>query len=133
MKKFTLSLVLIAICGFSQAQSLTPTVVSSSGGFYSNSSGQLSFTVAEMTMVQTFSQTNNILTQGFQQPGDFGVYVPEAPKSGFAFNVYPNPSSGNINLILNSKNSAVVNIRLIDALGKTIVTDRFVHSGGANA
>lgn len=132
MKKFTLSLMLIAAFGFCRAQSLTPTVVSSSGGFYSNSSGQLSFTVAEMTMVQTFSQSNSILTQGFQQPTDFGVYVPEPAKNGFSFGVFPNPSKGNVNLVLSTKNTAMVNIRLIDALGKTIDADRFTHAAGVN-
>ena len=94
---------MIAFCGIIHAQSLSPTVVSSSGGFYANSAGQLSFTVGEMTMVTTFFQTNNILTQGFQQPFDFGTAIPEPTKDGFAFGVFPNPSTGNIHLVLNTK------------------------------
>ena len=47
------------------AQSLSPSVISSAGDFFSNASGSLSSTVAEMTMVETFSSTNNKLTQGF--------------------------------------------------------------------
>src|SRR4029077_4116985 len=104
-----------------------------SGGYFSNSTAQLSFTVAEMTMVQTFTQPNNMLTQGFQQAWDFGVYVPEPTKDNFTFGVYPNPSSGHINLVLNTKSNEVVNIRLFDALGKTVVTDRFNHTSGVNS
>ena len=68
MKKlsFVFAMALVSL-GIS-AQSLTPTVIASTGGFSSNANGSLSYTVGEMTMVQTFSANNNILTQGFQQP-----------------------------------------------------------------
>jgi hypothetical protein len=131
MKKSILFLIMIAACVVVRAQSLSPAVVASSGGYFVNSSS-LSFTVAEMTMVQTFSAGSNILTQGFQQDFDFGTFVSEPTKGGVAFDVYPNPSSGNMNIALNTTTNVKVDVRLFDALGKTVELDHFNHSSGAN-
>lgn len=51
------------------AQSLSPKVTSSSGGFYSNGQGSLSVTIGESSSVNTVSNSliNLIFTQGFQQ------------------------------------------------------------------
>lgn len=49
------------------AQSLSPQVIASSGGYYSNGSGSLSWTLGE-TMTETFTSGSPQLTQGFQQP-----------------------------------------------------------------
>ncbi len=53
----------------SNAQSLSPQVISTSGGYLTNSKGSLSVTIGELTAVETISNTsiNLILTQGFQQ------------------------------------------------------------------
>lgn len=92
MKKL---LILFAFTGFvflANAQSLSPTVIASSGGFFSNANGSLSYTVGEMTMVQTFTSSNNILTQGFQQPNDNIVGLLDFVKDPTGtFVLYPNP------------------------------------------
>ncbi len=53
----------------SKAQSLSPQVIATSGGFLTNSKGSLSVTIGELTGIETLSNTsiNLILTQGFQQ------------------------------------------------------------------
>ena len=141
MKRSTLIYILIVGCGSfqmsaplnCQAQLLTPTVASSSGGFFANSSGQLSYTLSEMTMVQMFSQANNMLTQGYQQAFDLSAYVPQPVKENFNFGVFPNPSAGSIHLIINAKNNSIVNLRLVNALGKTVASDHFYHPAGVNS
>ena len=50
-----------------QAQSVSPQVIASAGGYQANGIGSLSFTIGE-TVTQTFESSNNMLTQGFQQP-----------------------------------------------------------------
>ncbi|MBK7761876.1 MAG: hypothetical protein IPI46_00700 [Bacteroidetes bacterium] len=50
-----------------QAQTLSPQVIASAGGYQSNASGSLSFTISE-TNTQTLTSANHMLTQGFQQP-----------------------------------------------------------------
>jgi hypothetical protein len=136
MRKFTLSLCMFFACGVIQAQTsiqLSPNVISSSGGFFENSAGKLSYTVGEMTMVQTFTGTNNILTQGFQQAFDYGVAVQEPTKDNVTFGIYPNPSSGHVYIVLNAKTNTIVDLRLIDAVGKTVASDHFNHSAGVNS
>ncbi len=49
------------------AQTLKPFVIATAGGYQSNASGSLSFTIGE-TNTQTLTSAGNMLTQGFQQP-----------------------------------------------------------------
>jgi hypothetical protein len=51
----------------SNAQTLSPQVIASAGGYQSNATHSLSFTIGEPN-TQTLTSANNILTQGFQQP-----------------------------------------------------------------
>ena len=68
MKKLILPLLLLIVLNLN-SQTTTPNVVSTSGGFYANSTASLSVTVGELTSVSTVSNAsiNLILTQGFQQ------------------------------------------------------------------
>jgi hypothetical protein len=68
MKKLILPLLLLLVLNLN-SQTTTPNVVSTSGGFYANSTASLSVTVGELTSVSTISNAsiNLILTQGFQQ------------------------------------------------------------------
>jgi hypothetical protein len=113
-----------------QAQTLTPFVISTSGAFYSNSAGMLSTTIGELAAVTTLSSGNNFLTQGFQQPEDFSVSIPEIQENGLAFDVYPNPSSGNFTLALNTEQDSKVAVRVSDMLGQTVYFETFYHISG---
>jgi hypothetical protein len=122
MKKlsFVFAMALVSL-GIS-AQSLTPTVIASTGGFSSNANGSLSYTVGEMTMVQTFSANNNILTQGFQQPNnDTLVGILEVTQDEFgSFVVYPNPAVDNTWLAFQMPEAGRVTIALYDVLGQKV-------------
>jgi len=48
------------------SQELSREIIASDGDFQQNTSGSISFTIGE-TVVETFANTQNILTQGFQQ------------------------------------------------------------------
>jgi len=100
------------------AQSLTPMVISSSGGYYSNAAGSLSATVAEMTMVQTFTSMGNFLTQGFQQPEEWYVSVNEEKPQDGAISIFPNPSNGKFSIVVNSPEKGKASIHLYDILGQ---------------
>lgn len=114
------------------AQSTTPTVVASSGGFFSNSAGMLSFTVGELAAVTTLSSSNNFLTQGFQQPSDFGVFVPPVKDENFAVSVYPNPSNSYFNISINASSNMALQYTVYDMLGKQITESRKNISHGKN-
>jgi hypothetical protein len=69
----TLILILsFAIVGYANAQSLSPTVVASSGDYFTGTNASLSWTLGEIA-TETFTSGNYILTQGFQQP--FGISI----------------------------------------------------------
>ena len=132
MKKLnTFIFILYAISAGAQPTT-TPTVVASSGGFFSNTAGMLSFTVGELAAVTTLSSPNNFLTQGFQQPSDFGVFVPPVKDENFSVNVYPNPGNGLFNLSITTSNSMVVQLAVYDMLGKKIFASQKNLSYGKN-
>ena len=79
------------------AQSITPQVIASTGAFAANANGSLSYTVGEMTMVETFSAGGSFLTQGFQQPNEKITGLIDLTQSEFgSFVVYPNPVVDNL-------------------------------------
>lgn len=110
------------LAGFSlKAQQLTPTVIASTGGFSSNANGSISYTVGEMTMVQTFSANGNILTQGFQQPNDNVTGLIDLTKDEFgSFVVYPNPAVDNLWYGFQFPEEGKADIVLYDAIGQKI-------------
>jgi hypothetical protein len=111
---------LFACAGKMSAQQLTPFVVSPSGGFYSNDSGMLSFTVGEMAAVTTLATSTAILTQGFQQYWDLGTPTIEHPHIAFSSEIHPNPSDGNFTLVTETTETANVDVRIMDLLGREI-------------
>ncbi|HLP51246.1 MAG TPA: T9SS type A sorting domain-containing protein [Chitinophagales bacterium] len=121
MKKIYLLAVVLCTALLSNAQMLTPTVIASTGGFSSNANGSLSYTVGEMTMVQTFSANGNILTQGFQQPNDNITGLIDMTKDEFgSFVVYPNPAVDNLSFGFQLPEAAKVSISLYNAVGQKV-------------
>ncbi|MDB5282841.1 MAG: hypothetical protein JWO06_1916 [Bacteroidota bacterium] len=122
MKKTCLIFCVLAAPFFMKAQMLTPTVISSTGGFSSNANGSLSYTVGEMTMVQTFSANGNILTQGFQQPTDTNFLgLLDLTQSDFgSFVVYPNPAVDITSFGFQLPEAGRVSISLYNDLGQKV-------------
>ncbi len=114
------------------AQQLSPFVISSSGGMYTNDSGMLSFTTGEMAAVETFASATNILTQGFQQSWDFGVATDEQPDTKFSISIYPNPSDGNFNMMTTSGKQVDVSMKIISLLGVEIYREDFYQESKTN-
>ena len=67
MKKLLLLLTAIIAFEYSNAQSLTPTVVASQGNYFSSPAISVAWTLGEV-MSETYSSSNYFLTQGFHQP-----------------------------------------------------------------
>ena len=106
-----------------KAQMLTPSVLASTGGFSSNANGSWSYTVGEMTMVQTFSAGNNILTQGFQQPNDQVTGLLDITANDFgSFVLYPNPAIDNAWFGYQFPEKGKVEIVLFNTLGQKVAT-----------
>ena len=67
MKRIQILLTATLISFYASAQSLSPQVIASAGGYASSGGVSLSWTLGE-TFTTTLQNGNNILTQGFQQP-----------------------------------------------------------------
>jgi hypothetical protein len=106
--------------------------ISSGGGFFSSTSISLSYTIAEMTMVQTFIQPSNMLTQGFQQPEQFTTDIEEVRTMNNDFMVYPNPSNGEFNVSLNSLFTGSFQVQIYDLTGQVIFNQNYSSSPGTN-
>ena len=122
MTKFTLFLAIFLVPVAMKAQMLTPTVIASTGGYASSSAGgfSLSYTVGEMTMVQTFTSGGNILTQGFQQPIlDTVTGLINITQDQFgSFVIYPNPAVNNFYYGFQLPQQGRVDILVYDELGQ---------------
>ncbi|HLG34329.1 MAG TPA: T9SS type A sorting domain-containing protein [Bacteroidia bacterium] len=134
MKKIY-SLVLLLAAMAAQAQTndqLRPNVIASSGGFFSNSAGMLSYTVGELAAVTTLSSLNNFLTQGFQQPSDFNVFVPSVDPQNFSMSVFPNPGNGNFYITIKTPKDYSMTYSVYDMLGKLVIaSDKKIFRGNA--
>lgn len=123
-----------AVCfaAIANAQYLTPQVISSSGGFYSNASGSLSFTTAEMSAVATYSNASVILTQGFQQAWDFNTSASQHFDPDLSPVVYPNPSDGYFYLVSNFTSGIHIGIKIIDMIGNEILLKEILLENNIN-
>lgn len=118
MKKFVLIIVIAFRISLSYSQSLEPTIVSNSGGYYQGATVSLSFTVGE-PIIETYSNEGLILTQGFQQSEYIIDNIEELSNGDYLINVYPNPSNDIINIeYINSGEDIMV--ELYDALGRKL-------------
>jgi len=113
---------------------LSPAVISSSGGYFAPSGvPSLSFTVAEMTMVETFtSPGNNILTQGFQQPEDLTVSISETPTVSGDVLICPNPTNGAFTLSYFNNGNSETTIKFYNLVGQLVLSKPVAQVTGLN-
>jgi len=126
-------LVLGVVAGFAvmgRAQSSAPEVIASGGESFTSTNLQNSYTVGEMTMVETFTTTNFILTQGFQQNWNFGVGIAET-SSPVNADAYPNPTNDVVNLQFGGSASGLYVIEVFNTLGQQLSATQFAASPSA--
>lgn len=130
-KTFLLLGLVVGTSGLISAQSISPDVIASAGEFYSNASGSISWTLGE-PMGETYTSSNNVLTQGFQQPWDFGTTVPTV-QSPVNADVYPNPTSDVVNLQFGDNSNGLYVIEVYNTLGQTLSATQFSATPSARA
>jgi hypothetical protein len=114
--------------GYGGNPTLKPDVVTTTGGYYANSAGSLSWTMGE-PISETVSDSNNTLTQGFQQGSYFVVsVVDELAKPSINISVYPNPVTSLLNIKSNS--SDPLRAELVDLQGRTVYEQVFENGQG---
>ena len=122
----------VLTCLSVQAQTLSPSVISAGGGYATSASASLSYTVAEMTMVETFTQASSMLSQGFQQPELLTVSINEEQISQGEILLYPNPTNGQVSLSYQSGESAQNSVKIYNLLGAIVLSETYSASSGLN-
>ena len=117
MKKLLLILIALPLIGFGQVA--TPSVVSSSGDSYSNGGIMMDYTLGEI-VVETFSNSANILTQGFHQ-GDLKVTT-AVVNLDIKTKIYPNPTTNF--LIIELEKNVNAELLVYDINGKIVIKDK---------
>ena len=117
MKKLLLILLCLPMIGFGQVT--TPSVISSSGDSYSNGGIMMDYTLGEI-VVETFSNSANILTQGFHQ-GDLMVTT-AVVNLDIKTKIYPNPTTNFI--IIELENNVNAELLVYDINGKIVIKDK---------
>jgi hypothetical protein len=107
----------VLMAGNISAQTLKPDITTTTGDYYSNAAGSLSWTMGE-PIIETYSDGSNILTQGFQQSSYSVTAVENVNEPHVIVTVYPNPSDGIINIRSNENKN--LNAELIEIEGKTV-------------
>lgn len=112
----------IGLLGFSQ--SVSPEVVNSSGGVYSNSNNTILFSVGE-TAITPISSANNAISQGFLQSKPSLLDITESSLES-NLTIYPNPSTDLI-YFKNLKLAEELSIKVFDRMGK-VVSEKIIKN-----
>jgi len=137
MKKALLYFSVLIFSISASAQTLSPTVIASGGNYAVAGGASLSYTIGELAAVQTFTASNVILTQGFQQPNDIvsGLLDIEKGPDG-SFSVYPVPAQTTLWYGYEFTQGGKVEVSMINVLGQkmnyslneTYDSGKLVHS-----
>jgi len=123
MKKYLIITCAIFFILNAKSQSISPQVIASGGDYYVGTNASLSWTIGEL-ITETVSNTNFILTQGFQQP-NYNINAIEEPGINplGEINIYPNPVADELNVSFKDMNQKNVMIILFDMNGKILYSD----------
>ncbi|HRS70035.1 MAG TPA: T9SS type A sorting domain-containing protein, partial [Bacteroidales bacterium] len=77
-------------------------------------------------VIETYSNGNAILTQGFQQSNYIINSINNLTADAFQINIYPNPSTDFINIDFSQKPTCLY-IEMFDLLGKQILKKELVN------
>ena len=119
-KTITLLCALVMWVALLRAQSISPQVIGSTGTFATAGSYSLSYTVGEAATA-TLTGSNNIITQGFQQPNDAYTGLQNINEPALNAQLYPNPATTEINLVITTTTNDTYKVELVDLLGRVLL------------
>ena len=133
MKKI-LSLILVSVTFYAKSQIIAPDVISPGGDFFTATNFTNSYTVGEISIIDTYTGTNFILTQGFQQPDTTFITARNNPSiTDLVFQLYPNPANAQINLMVKTEYAGELEVQVYDILSQQISTRKITTINGVNS
>jgi hypothetical protein len=130
MKKAIFGLLYFTYCNLFSQQN-TPDVVATSGDYFTNVNGSLSWTLGEIA-IETLNEENAILTQGFQQSNFTMVSLREIDND-YEIRLFPNPTRDIVSITFdNFSTQSNMELCLMDLQGKVIWTEKIDTSKNKN-
>lgn len=123
MKKTIILIASGLVCVGIHAQSSSPDVLASAGGFATGAGFTNSFTIGQGSLPETFTAGAFMLTQGFQQPADIGTGLAPVNDMG-SQEIFPNPSNGQFFLEYTLTENADISIEAFDVLGQSVYSEK---------
>jgi hypothetical protein len=119
LKLITLFLLVAGLSGLHAQESVNAT-----GGDASGSGGSASYSVGEIVYT-TLPGTGGSVAEGVQQPFEISVVTGlEQININLTFSVYPNPTTGYLNLEVETDNWIDLSFQLFDIQGKLLDTEK---------
>lgn len=130
-KRIYILLLFLTGASMAAAQTLSPTVVASAGGFGSSGNVSLSWTAGELVS-KNLSVDTLMLTQGFQQSQlTVTTSVNEFNALTTDVKVYPNPADNVLNVDFQGMADQILQLKLMSLNGKVVMT-RKIHNPKGN-
>ena len=122
MKKLFLFFIIL---GFFQgkAQEIQSSLLSTSGDYYTNESYSISWSIGEIA-IETFTQTNNILTQGFQQTKLTTTGIKDNTVAESQISLYPNPVTDLLFVSFDTEKTSYYILEIFDLIGSRKIQQR---------
>jgi hypothetical protein len=98
-------------------------VLSSTGGFWQNSSGTIAYTLGEV-VIGTQANGNQTITQGLHQTEIVVTYIDYLPVNGLQVLAYPNPASDYVTLRFDKSVMQNIEFIMIDMNGKLLLREK---------
>lgn len=105
---------------FSQTASADRQVLASAGGEASAAGKSFEYTLGE-AFIETVENGSTVLTQGFQQPETITIGV-SAIAEASGLQIFPNPTSAELNLHFNAPTGTTFQLQVINAVGQLVQT-----------
>ncbi len=114
---FLLAAIFLSVCGYAQI-ALEPSVIASGGGYGESETMSISWTAGQLAST-TLSGGEMILTQGFQQPLDFGTGI-STQELNWEITAYPNPVADELNIRFDIDRTRDFWIEIQDVTGRVL-------------
>ena len=117
-------------------QQVTPSVINTSGGNKNIGEVYLDWSIGELPTIQTSSGTNIYVTNGFLQAGS--GFIPTGilnlpPLTSNEIKIFPNPSTGVLNIRFELAQPGTISMYLYDISGKKLMERKILHLGGSQS
>ena len=127
MKKISfLVFLLLLVSKLIYGQSNSPEVISTTGDYFENENGSLSFTIGE-PIIETLSGSDLIITQGFQQSKYKITPVIDILNDNIFVKVYPNPTSQFIIVDIRQNNAEKYSLDIINIKGERLFNTQIIN------